>query len=82
MAEKPAIELMTRPGCCLCDQAAALLRTVDPQAEWPLRSVDIRQSIEHLERYATRIPVLRREDTGAELDWPFDQQALQRFLEQ
>ncbi|MGB5062546.1 MAG: glutaredoxin family protein, partial [Candidatus Competibacter sp.] len=25
-----------------------------------------------LERYGVRIPVLRRLDTGNELDWPFD----------
>ena len=31
-------------------------------------------------RYGERIPVLRREDTGAELDWPFDADALRAFL--
>ena len=27
-----------------------------------------------------RIPVLRREDTGAELDWPFDAAAVRAFV--
>ena len=30
--------------------------------------------------YGARVPVLRREDTGAELDWPFDADAVRRFL--
>ena len=30
--------------------------------------------------YGSRVPVLRREDTGAELDWPFDAPRLRVFL--
>ena len=30
--------------------------------------------------YGTRVPVLRREDTGAELDWPFDAAQVRGFL--
>lgn len=33
--------------------------------------VDIVEDLELFERYQLRIPVLRRDDTGAELDWPF-----------
>ena len=29
-----------------------------------------------LEKYGERIPVVRRTDNGAELDWPFDEAAL------
>ena len=31
-------------------------------------------------RYGERIPVLRREDSGAELDWPFDAVAIRAFI--
>ena len=31
-------------------------------------------------RYGERIPVLRREDTGAELDWPFTAGSVASFL--
>jgi hypothetical protein len=34
-----------------------------------------------LVRYGTRIPVLRRNDTGAELDWPFTRDQLLTFLQ-
>ena len=31
-------------------------------------------------RYGERIPVLRREDSGGELDWPFDAAAVRGFI--
>jgi hypothetical protein len=30
--------------------------------------------------YGARVPVLRREDSAAELDWPFDVAGVRRFL--
>ena len=34
--------------------------------------VDIAEREDWVEQYGLRIPVLRRSDTGAELNWPFD----------
>lgn len=34
--------------------------------------VDISDSDELMQRYQLRIPVLQRQDSGAELDFPFD----------
>ena len=31
-------------------------------------------------RYGARVPVLRDDDAGEELDWPFDGEQLARFL--
>ena len=31
-------------------------------------------------RYGIRVPVLRNEDDGRELDWPFSVEALRRFV--
>jgi hypothetical protein len=42
--------------------------------------VDISASIALLDRYRNHIPVLRRPDTGEELFWPFDEDALRAFL--
>lgn len=33
-----------------------------------------------VEAYGLRIPVLRRMDTGVELDWPFDAEQVVAFL--
>ncbi|MNH17271.1 hypothetical protein D3C79_769380 [compost metagenome] len=42
--------------------------------------VDIADDESQLARYALLIPVLRRCDTGAELNWPFDAEQVVAFL--
>jgi hypothetical protein len=42
--------------------------------------IDIAESEAMNEAYGLRIPVLRRTDTGAELDWPFDTGQVVTFL--
>lgn len=70
--------LYTRPGCHLCEEALAVCREcgVEP------RPADISEDLELLRVYRDRIPVVRRPDTGAELGWPFDADALAAFLAQ
>lgn len=62
--------------CHLCEQAEALLLQLGVEAE----HVDIVEDDDLLERYGTRIPVVKRMDNGSELGWPFDIEALQRFV--
>jgi len=71
------LTMYRREGCHLCDRAEEALRGAsvpDCESIW----LDWRGPL--AERYGTRIPVLRREDTGAELDWPFDPWTVRRFL--
>lgn len=71
------LTLVQRDDCHLCDLAwerMAEAGVTDFEPLWidddaPLQA-----------RYGERIPVLRREDTGTELDWPFDVAALRAFL--
>jgi len=65
-------------ACHLCEQARALLQAAGATAEY----IDIAKDDEMLEKYGTRIPVVQRIDNGAELGWPFDGDALKRFMEQ
>lgn len=64
-------QLFGTPGCHLCEVAEGVLM---PFVEHGLlvELVDIAESGALVERYGLRIPVLRRIDTGQELDWPFD----------
>lgn len=71
----------TTTQCHLCELAEALLVNTPMPAPIPVDVVDIAQSEELVGRYGTRIPVLRRNDTGAELDWPFTRDQLLTFLE-
>ena len=66
-------------GCHLCELAEA---EVMPLVQHGLlvELIDIVDSEALVEAYGLRIPVLRRVDTGAELDWPFDTEQIVAFL--
>ena len=69
--------LYQRDDCHLCDLALEVLaRARVPEFESVF--IDDDEALE--ERYGVRVPVLRNDDTGAELDWPFDGGRLQAFL--
>ncbi|WP_084310162.1 glutaredoxin family protein [Pseudomonas jinjuensis] len=75
----PECQLFGTLGCHLCEVAEALLM---PFVEHGLlvELVDIAEREEWVERYGLLIPVLRRCDTGAELNWPFDAEQVADFL--
>lgn len=71
-----ALRLYRRENCSLCEMALAVLGDVGVAAEQSYLEDDATAE----DRYGWRIPVLRRMDTGAELDWPFDAWKLRQFL--
>ncbi|WP_268796772.1 glutaredoxin family protein [Pseudomonas huanghezhanensis] len=75
----PECQLFSTVGCHLCEIAEAELM---PLIEHGLlvELIDIAESDVMAEDYGLRIPVLRRTDTGAELDWPFDAGQVVEFL--
>ncbi len=74
------LQFFTTSHCQLCELAETLLIHTPLPEPIPVDAIDIAQSEALVARYGTRIPVLRRSDTGAELDWPFDQAQLLAFL--
>jgi hypothetical protein len=75
----PECQLFGTLGCHLCEIAEA---EIMPLVEHGLQVelVDITDPEDLTEVYGLRIPVLRRVDTGAELDWPFDTEQVVAFL--
>ena len=73
------LTLYSGPHCELCDQALDLLAPRIPPGFRLLR-VDISTSRDLKKRYGLRIPVLQRQDSGAELDWPFSSADVDSFL--
>ncbi|CAI8826487.1 MULTISPECIES: glutaredoxin family protein [Pseudomonas] len=75
----PECQLFGTLGCHLCEVAEALLM---PFVEHGLlvELVDIADHEGMFEAYGLRIPVLRRCDSGAELNWPFDAEQVVTFL--
>ena len=75
----PDCQLFGTLGCHLCEQAEQLLMPWVAQG----LTVELLDIVDHpgwLERYALSIPVLKRIDSQAELNWPFDAQQLAQFL--
>ncbi|MGV8844042.1 MAG: glutaredoxin family protein [Pseudomonas sp.] len=72
-------QLLGTLGCHLCEQAEAVLMPFVERGLW-VEVLDIAERTQWMDDYALRIPVLRRLDTGAELDWPFEAQQLATFL--
>jgi hypothetical protein len=69
--------LYQRDDCKLCDLALAVLaaaRAPEFQSVW----IDGDDALEA--RYGERVPVLRDGDSGRELAWPFDREAISAFL--
>lgn len=75
----PECQLFGTLGCHLCEIAEA---EIMPLVEHGLlvELVDIIDPDDLTEAYGLRIPVLRRVDTGAELDWPFATEQVVAFL--
>jgi len=69
--------LFQRDDCALCDEALALLAAAPAPA---FESIWIDNDADVEGRYGSRVPVLRDDQSGRELDWPFDASALRAFL--
>jgi hypothetical protein len=72
------LTLYQRDDCRLCDLALDVLA----QARVPDFSsvfIDVDAKLEA--RYGERVPVLREDESGRELNWPFDADAVMRFIE-
>ncbi|KAF1068988.1 MAG: hypothetical protein GAK45_01213 [Pseudomonas citronellolis] len=75
----PECQLLGTLGCHLCELAEALLM---PFVEHGLlvELLDITELADGVDRYGLRIPVLRRCDDGAELNWPFNGEQVAQFI--
>ena len=72
------LKLYTTSHCHLCESALELALQQLTSAQ--LELIDIAESEQLLTLYGTRIPVLQRLDTLAELGWPFSAHELNAFL--
>lgn len=70
------INLYSTSHCHLCDDAAEMLNKLSIY----FTIVEITDNEQLLSTYGTRIPVLQREDSKAELNWPFNTQGIVQFL--
>lgn len=72
------LKLYTTSHCHLCESALELI--LQHLVTEQLELVDIAENEYFLALYGTRIPVLQRLDSLAELGWPFSAHELHTFL--
>lgn len=77
MIRAPSLVLYQRDDCHLCDLALEVLAAARVP-EFDSVFIDGNEPLEA--GYGERIPVLRDSARGVELDWPFDVDAVRRFL--
>lgn len=77
---KETLIFYTTAGCHLCDVARQVYESTLNPDYFTVEVVEIADHDHLIERYGTRIPVLKRKLTDTELGWPFDQQQLMDFL--
>ena len=74
------LKLFTTSYCHLCDQAYEIILSTTNADQ--LEIIDISGSDSLLALYATRIPVLHRNDNKKELDWPFNANDINALIKQ
>lgn len=52
------VEIYSKAGCCLCDDAKAVLDRVRADIPFDLQEIDIESDAELLRRYGEQIPVV------------------------
>lgn len=78
MTISKTLTLYSTSHCHLCDDAVAILNKLGINT---YTIVEISESEPLLLCYGIKIPVLRREDNGSELNWPFNAQDIVLFLD-
>lgn len=72
--------LLSTSACHLCEDAKALLTSLNIGGNTKLTEIDIVSDEALVIQYGERIPVLKHVQKGCELDWPFTEVELQTFL--
>lgn len=70
--------LYSTSHCHLCELAHSLLMSISD--DFTLKVIDIAENEVLLDEYSLHIPVLQRQDTQAELNWPFSAVDINEFL--
>ncbi|MBL4832382.1 MAG: glutaredoxin family protein [Alcanivorax sp.] len=73
--------LLGTEGCHLCEDATAILVAAAQGLDITVYQDDIAVSEDLVTRYGVRIPVLKNETSGAELDWPFSFDEVREFIQ-
>lgn len=75
------VNLYTTVGCHLCDEALAMLKSLQAQGKrFSTREIEIADCDELMAKYSIRIPVVTIDTAGGDIGWPFTPDELAQFL--
>lgn len=75
----PKLTLFSGTDCHLCELAKTML-SAEFTDNSDLTEINVKTERQYYHQYGARIPVLRNEQSGKELGWPFDESQLKEFL--
>jgi hypothetical protein len=75
---KKQLNLYSTSHCHLCELAYSIVMQAPDNID--IKLIDIADDKMLLAQYEIRIPVLQRQDTKAELNWPFNDIDIKEFL--
>lgn len=78
---KPVIDLLTKPGCHLCESARATTGEVVGRYGLTFTEINVEEHPELLERHRTEIPVLRVDGEVKDF-WQVNAKRLAKLIEQ
>ena len=73
--------LYSTAHCHLCEQAEKLLINLQHEYEFQWEITEISNDDGLIEQYGIRIPVIHCINTTAELNWPFTQNDVMKFIQ-
>jgi hypothetical protein len=74
------LNLFSTTHCHLCEQAEDIVRNLPQQDCLQLNIIEIADDNLMMGRYGNKIPVLQRDDTKVEINWPFSLEQVQRLI--
>ena len=74
------LNLYSTSHCHLCEEAESLLTIISQQQHIQWEYIEIADNPNLLERYALKIPVIKRIDNNTEIDWPFGELDINNLL--
>lgn len=72
--------LYSTSHCHLCEQAKLMLDELAKTHNLEWEVAEIADDVSLLNLYEVKIPVLKRLDNGAELNWPFNIEDISQFI--
>lgn len=77
--QRGSVILYGKPGCHLCDEAAAILRSLQDEERFEWRRVNIESDPALLDRFRYEIPVVQIQ-RGETLSWPTTRERVRQAL--